>query len=176
MNRASHPARTRIQRQTWPARERLGFRSGPWYSSRGLDNLAYEVDGELVVRVAGCAPLPVPEPGFTDREHGCKAYAKIPACRYWLPQPHRLAGHNRIGCRTAKTLTVDMGPRRSPAVRQSSLFGATQTPPQQADTAAQITADTCAGFNADQSEPRAQAHSVSIEADPKTILPPKLPT
>lgn len=32
----------------------------------------------LLAAAAGCSPLPVPEPGFTDREHGRKAYAKIP--------------------------------------------------------------------------------------------------
>ncbi|WP_144123871.1 phosphotransferase family protein [Catellatospora sichuanensis] len=67
----------------------------------GLDNVAYEVDGELVVRfsrepdpvrraalverearllatVAEVCPLPVPEPVFTAAEQGCLAYAKLP--------------------------------------------------------------------------------------------------
>jgi hypothetical protein len=67
----------------------------------GVDHLAYEVNGELVVRfskeddptrraelirsetgllaaVAQISPLPVPEPVFTDAERGCWAYAKIP--------------------------------------------------------------------------------------------------
>ncbi|GIF96384.1 hypothetical protein Cci01nite_14780 [Catellatospora citrea] len=67
----------------------------------GLDNVAYEVDGELIVRfsrepdpvvraalverearllaaVAEVCPLPVPEPVFTAPEQGCLAYAKLP--------------------------------------------------------------------------------------------------
>src|SRR5688572_3748020 len=62
----------------------------------GLDNLAYEVNGELIVRfskepdparlssearllaaVARISPLPVPEPVFTAAEHGCLAYFKL---------------------------------------------------------------------------------------------------
>ncbi|RCG25403.1 aminoglycoside phosphotransferase family protein [Sphaerisporangium album] len=67
----------------------------------GEDNVAYEVNGELIVRfakdpdpavraartegearllaaVAGLSPLPVPEPRFTDAERGCLAYHKLP--------------------------------------------------------------------------------------------------
>src|SRR5919204_3247117 len=67
----------------------------------GTDNLAYEVDGELIVRcgkerdaaaraarvnrearllaaVAAISPLPVPEPSFTVPEQGCLAYRKLP--------------------------------------------------------------------------------------------------
>ncbi|MBC6462146.1 phosphotransferase family protein, partial [Actinomadura sp. HBU206391] len=67
----------------------------------GEDNLAYEVNGELIVRfakepdsvdraarvngearllaaVAGISPLPVPEPSFTVAEQGCLAYFKLP--------------------------------------------------------------------------------------------------
>jgi aminoglycoside phosphotransferase (APT) family kinase protein len=63
----------------------------------GLDNVAYEVNGELVVRfgkepdparldrearllaaVARIAPLPVPVPVFTVAERGCLAYRKLP--------------------------------------------------------------------------------------------------
>ncbi|MFE0351439.1 phosphotransferase family protein [Streptomyces griseoluteus] len=66
----------------------------------GEDNLAYQVNGELIVRfskdpdpasratrvsdearllgaVAGISPLPVPEPAFTDAEQGCLAYFKL---------------------------------------------------------------------------------------------------
>ncbi|GAA4709748.1 phosphotransferase family protein [Phytohabitans rumicis] len=58
----------------------------------GLDNVAYEVNGELIVRfgkgadadrearlltaVRSISPLPVPEPRFTDA--GCLAYPKLP--------------------------------------------------------------------------------------------------
>lgn len=67
----------------------------------GEDNVAFEVDGELVVRfgkeddpreraarvrgdarllaaVAEISPLPVPEPLFTDPGRGCLAYSKLP--------------------------------------------------------------------------------------------------
>lgn len=67
----------------------------------GSDNLAYEVNGELILRcskepdpaaraaqvdrearllaaVAGIVPLPVPEPAFTVPERGCLAYRKLP--------------------------------------------------------------------------------------------------
>ncbi|GAA1400948.1 phosphotransferase family protein [Catellatospora coxensis] len=67
----------------------------------GLENVAYEVDGALVVRfsrepdpvrraelighearllsaVARVSPLPVPEPVFAAAELGCLAYAKLP--------------------------------------------------------------------------------------------------
>ncbi len=63
----------------------------------GLDNVAYEVNGELIVRlsrkpdperldrearllaaVATVASLPVPEPAFTVAEQGCLAYFKLP--------------------------------------------------------------------------------------------------
>jgi aminoglycoside phosphotransferase (APT) family kinase protein len=67
----------------------------------GSDHLAYEVNGELIVRwakepdpaaraarvdrearllaaVATVSPLPVPEPSFTVPEQGCLAYRKLP--------------------------------------------------------------------------------------------------
>ncbi|MFC5753601.1 phosphotransferase family protein [Actinomadura rugatobispora] len=63
----------------------------------GLDNLAFEVDGELIVRISRDAdegeprreaetlaavsrmsPLPVPVPVFADDESGVLAYAKVP--------------------------------------------------------------------------------------------------
>src|SRR3954468_45728 len=67
----------------------------------GLDNVAYEVNGDLIARfskepdpgrraaqvvregrlltaVAGFSPVPVPEPAFTAAEEGCLAYFKIP--------------------------------------------------------------------------------------------------
>lgn len=81
----------------------------------GMDNLAYEVNGELVVRVSkepdprrraelidaetgllaavmDVSPLPVPEPLFTDPGRGFWAYAKIPGIPLLdLPLPQRLA-------------------------------------------------------------------------------------
>jgi aminoglycoside phosphotransferase (APT) family kinase protein len=81
----------------------------------GADNLAFEVDGELIVRcgkapdpaarsghvdrearllaaVAAIAPLPVPEPSFTVPERGCLAYRKLPGVPLLdLPRPWRSA-------------------------------------------------------------------------------------
>ncbi|MFB7244207.1 bifunctional AAC/APH [Streptomyces populi] len=90
----------------------------------GLDNLAYEVDGELIVRfgkepdparraalvghearvlaaVASISPLPVPEPVFTDAERGCLAYRKLPGVPLLDLPPHRRAAH---GTSVAATL------------------------------------------------------------------------
>lgn len=63
----------------------------------GLDNVAYDVNGELIVRfqrkpdpslldrearllaaVAAVTPVPVPEPVFTAPGYGCLAYRKLP--------------------------------------------------------------------------------------------------
>ncbi|MFF4703961.1 phosphotransferase family protein [Streptomyces sp. NPDC001288] len=87
----------------------------------GLDNLAYEVNGELVVRfaketdpvrrgalvdrearllaaVAGISPLPVPEPVFTVAEQGCLAYRKLPGVPLLeLPRHGRAAHAASIG-------------------------------------------------------------------------------
>lgn len=81
----------------------------------GLDNIAYEVNDELIVRfskesdpqqravrvhreasvlaaVAGVSPLPVPTPTFTALEQGCLAYFKIPGVPLrGLPRRQRLA-------------------------------------------------------------------------------------
>jgi aminoglycoside phosphotransferase (APT) family kinase protein len=81
----------------------------------GLDNVAYEVNGELVVRfsketdaarltnearllaaVAEVSPLPVPEPVFADAEQGCLAYVKLPGVPL-LDMP----GHQRSDHRTS---------------------------------------------------------------------------
>ncbi|GAA2086846.1 phosphotransferase family protein [Actinomadura alba] len=80
----------------------------------GVDNLAYEVNGELVVRfskepdpvrraelisaeaellaaIAKISTLPVPEPVFTDPERGCWAYPKLPGVPLLdLPPAQRL--------------------------------------------------------------------------------------
>ncbi|MGW3663018.1 phosphotransferase family protein [Streptomyces sp. NPDC005141] len=82
----------------------------------GLDNLAYEVNGELIVRfskepdlarrtalvghearvlaaVADISPLPVPEPTFTVAEQGCLAYHKLPGTPLLDMPPHQLSAH-----------------------------------------------------------------------------------
>ncbi len=83
----------------------------------GLDNAAYEVNGELIVRaskeadpdrrseatrreadlmavVTGLSPLPVPEPVFADLEAGVLAYFKLPGVPlidHPMTEPTRLA-------------------------------------------------------------------------------------
>ncbi|GIH76460.1 phosphotransferase family protein [Planobispora longispora] len=83
----------------------------------GWDNVAYEVNGELIVRrskepdpslrgesvrreadllaaVARLSPLPVPEPLFADAEAGVMAYAKLPGVpmsEHRVADPARLA-------------------------------------------------------------------------------------
>ncbi|WP_326784658.1 phosphotransferase family protein [Streptomyces sp. NBC_00151] len=82
----------------------------------GLDNLAYEVNGELVVRfskepdlarrtalvghearvlaaVADISPLPVPEPTFTVAEQGCLAYRKLPGVPLLDMPRHQRSAH-----------------------------------------------------------------------------------
>jgi aminoglycoside phosphotransferase (APT) family kinase protein len=87
----------------------------------GMDNLAYEVNGELVVRfskepdatrrselvsaeagllaaVAAISPLPVPQPVFTDPGRGCWAYLKLPGVPLLdLPLPWRPAHAAAVG-------------------------------------------------------------------------------
>jgi aminoglycoside phosphotransferase (APT) family kinase protein len=90
----------------------------------GLENVAYEVDGALVVRfsrepdpvrraelvghearllaaVARVSPLPVPEPVFAAPELGCLAYAKLPGVP--LPESPR-PGRAEHGTSIAATL------------------------------------------------------------------------
>jgi aminoglycoside phosphotransferase (APT) family kinase protein len=78
----------------------------------GTDNLAYEVNGELIVRlgrepgpgrsdreaallaaVAEVSPLPVPEPVFTAVEQGCLAYVKLPGVPLLEVPRHRRSEH-----------------------------------------------------------------------------------
>jgi aminoglycoside phosphotransferase (APT) family kinase protein len=85
----------------------------------GLDNVAYEVNGELIVRfskqpdpkrldrearllaaVATVAPLPVPTPAFTVPERGCLAYFKLPGTPL-LDQPRRQPSDHDTAIATA---------------------------------------------------------------------------
>ncbi|MGW7239055.1 phosphotransferase family protein [Streptomyces sp. NPDC054804] len=96
----------------------------------GLDNLAYEVNGELVVRfckepdlarrtalvghearllaaVADISPLPVPEPTFTVAELGCLAYHKLPGVPLSdLPRHQRSAHGSSIAATLGQLLTA----------------------------------------------------------------------
>jgi aminoglycoside phosphotransferase (APT) family kinase protein len=86
----------------------------------GLDNVAYEVNGELIVRfakepdpvrltrearllatVAEVSPLPVPVPVLTDAQRGCLAYVKLPG-RPLSDLPHHQ--RSRYGPATAAAL------------------------------------------------------------------------
>ncbi|GAA5017536.1 phosphotransferase family protein [Streptomyces siamensis] len=96
----------------------------------GLDNLAYEVNGELIVRfskepdlarraalldhearvlaaVAGVVSLPVPEPTFTFAEQGCLAYFKLPGTPLLdMPRHQRLAHGTSIAAVLGELLTA----------------------------------------------------------------------
>ncbi len=97
---------------------------------QGQDNMAYEVDGELVVRfsrepdparraqrvdrearllalVAEISPLPVPKPLFTAGERGFLAYFKLPGVPLLdIPQPQRLVHCKVIAAALGKLLTA----------------------------------------------------------------------
>ncbi|MER5689572.1 aminoglycoside phosphotransferase family protein [Streptomyces sp. NPDC002205] len=96
----------------------------------GLDNLAYEVNGELIVRfskepdlarraallnhearvlaaVADVSPLPVPQPTFTVAEQGCLAYFKLPGVPLvGMPRHQRSAHGTSIGAALGELLTA----------------------------------------------------------------------
>ena len=96
----------------------------------GLDNLAYEVNGELIVRfskesdatrrttrlnnearllaaVADVSPLPVPVPAFTVAEHGCLAYFKLPGVPLLdIPHHQRSAHGTSIAATLGELLTA----------------------------------------------------------------------
>ncbi|MFD9003304.1 phosphotransferase family protein [Streptomyces sp. NPDC059582] len=96
----------------------------------GLDNLAYEVNGELIVRfskepdlarrtalvvqearvlaaVADISPLPVPEPTFTAAEQGCLAYHKLPGAPLLdMPRHQRSAHGTSIAATLGELLTA----------------------------------------------------------------------
>ncbi|WP_141580597.1 phosphotransferase family protein [Actinomadura sp. WMMA1423] len=82
----------------------------------GEDNVAFQVDDELIVRfgkesdaaeralrvrdearllgaVADVSPLPVPEPSFTDAEQGCLAYFKLPGLPLIDADPRERSAH-----------------------------------------------------------------------------------
>jgi aminoglycoside phosphotransferase (APT) family kinase protein len=96
----------------------------------GLDNLAYEVNGELIVRfskepdpalrsalldrearllaaVADISPLPVPQTIFTAAEYGCLAYFKLPGVPLLdIPQRQRSERGASIAARLGELLTA----------------------------------------------------------------------
>ena len=98
--------------------------------SEGWDNIAYEVNSELIVRfskesdparqaqrvnrearllaaVAGISPLPVPEPRFAVEEEGCLAYVKIPGVPLLdMAQPQRLVRGTSIAATLGELLAA----------------------------------------------------------------------
>ncbi len=95
-------------------------------AGEGLDSVAYEVNGELIVRfsrepdparldreirllaaVAAVAPLPVPEPLFAVAELGCMAYAKLPGTPLLdLPELYRSGRGTTIAATLREFLAV----------------------------------------------------------------------
>jgi aminoglycoside phosphotransferase (APT) family kinase protein len=115
----------------------------------GLDNVAYEVNGELIVRfskepdparrtallnhearllaaVAGVSPLPVPEPTFTAAEQGYLAYFKIPGVPLLDAARHQRPDH---GTSIAATLGELLNALHAvPADRWTDLVDADDQP------------------------------------------------
>jgi aminoglycoside phosphotransferase (APT) family kinase protein len=115
----------------------------------GTDNLAYEVNGELIVRwtkepdaaaraarvqrearllaaVAAISPLPVPEPSFTVAEQGCLAYRKLPGLPLLdLPQGQRSAHASSIAATLGELLTAL---HAAPVERMAALVGIDDQP------------------------------------------------
>ncbi|MFF3418832.1 phosphotransferase family protein [Streptomyces sp. NPDC002698] len=116
----------------------------------GLDNLAYEVNGELVVRfskepdparrtalvdhearvlaaVAGISPLPVPEPVFTVAEQGCLAYRKLPGVPLLDMPRHRRSAHGTSIAATLGELLTAL--HAAPVDRLADLVETDHRPP-----------------------------------------------
>ncbi|MFE2537248.1 phosphotransferase family protein [Streptomyces sp. NPDC059371] len=116
----------------------------------GLDNLAYEVNGELIVRfskepdlarrtalvgrearvlaaVAGISPLPVPEPTFTVAEQGCLAYRKLPGAPLLDMPRHRRSAHGASIAATLGELLTAL--HAVPIERLAGLVDADHQPP-----------------------------------------------
>jgi aminoglycoside phosphotransferase (APT) family kinase protein len=115
----------------------------------GTDNLAYEVNGELIVRwskepdpatrvagvdrearllaaVAAISPLPCPEPVFTVPEQGVLAYRKLPGRPLLdLPQPQRSAHGGSIAATLGELLTALHG---APVEQLAALVGVDDQP------------------------------------------------
>ncbi|WP_344317155.1 aminoglycoside phosphotransferase family protein [Acrocarpospora pleiomorpha] len=115
----------------------------------GEDNIAYEVNGELIVRfakesdpveraarvndetrllttVAGISPLPVPEPSFTVAELGCLAYFKLPGLPL-IDVPAARRSPNGIAAALGELLAAL---HHVPAERMTDLVNADDQPKQ----------------------------------------------
>jgi aminoglycoside phosphotransferase (APT) family kinase protein len=128
----------------------------------GLDHLAYEVNGELIVRgrtepdpeaserearllavVAAVSPLPVPEPAFTVAEQGWLAYFKLPGVPLIdLPRPQRAAHGISIAAGLGELLAAL---HAVPVHRVAELVGTDDHPPAEWRDEAAQTYPTVAG-------------------------------
>ena len=132
----------------------------------GSDHLAYEVNGELIVRcskepdpaaraaqvgrearlldaVAGIAPLPVPAPSFTIPERGCLAYRKLRGVPLLdLPQQQRSAHNSAIATTLGELLTAL---HAAPLEQMAALVGVDDQPLVQWQSEAAQTYATVAG-------------------------------
>jgi aminoglycoside phosphotransferase (APT) family kinase protein len=118
-------------------------------AGEGLDHLAYEVNGELIVRfskepdparrtallnhearllsaVAGVSPLPVPEPAFTAAEQGYLAYFKIPGVPLLDTPRHQRPDHGTSIAATLGELLTAL--HAVPADRWTDLVDADHQP------------------------------------------------
>jgi aminoglycoside phosphotransferase (APT) family kinase protein len=116
----------------------------------GLDNRAYEVNGELIVRfsmepdparrtallhhearllaaVANVSPLPVPEPTFAAAEQGCLAYFKLPGVPLLDMPRHQRSDHSRSIADTLGELLTAM--HAVPVDRWTDLVDTDDHPP-----------------------------------------------
>jgi aminoglycoside phosphotransferase (APT) family kinase protein len=137
-------------------RHRIFLSSLPWLTldsvvplGEGLDNLAFEVNGELIVRfgkepdparraervlrearllaaVAEFSPLAVPEPVFTAAEEGCLAYRKLPGVPLLtLDEPRRQARAASVGAALGDLLGAL---HTAPVARMAELVETDETP------------------------------------------------
>lgn len=115
----------------------------------GSDHLAYEVNGELIVRcskepdpaaraghvdrearllaaVAAIAPLPVPAPSLVIPERGCLAYRKLPGVPLLeLPRRQRSAHNSAIAAMLGELLTAL---HAAPLEQMAALVGVDDQP------------------------------------------------
>ncbi|BCJ74942.1 hypothetical protein CS0771_44860 [Catellatospora sp. IY07-71] len=145
--------------------ERLpGYRVGTVaLLGEGADNVAYEVNGELIVRfakepepgarikrvndeagllavVAGVSPVPVPTPAFTVAEQGCLAYHKLPGLPLiGLPVARRADGRTAVAAALGEFLAAL---HSVPVDRVAQLVGVDDEPLRRwLDEAAELYAD-----------------------------------
>jgi len=116
----------------------------------GEDNLAYEVNGELIVRfgkepdpvrraqlvgdeagllgaVAKISPLPVPEPVFTDLERGCWAYPKLPGVQLLDVAPAERLTHGPVVAAELGAFLAAL--HAAPVERMARFAGPDEVPP-----------------------------------------------